>query len=116
MPQELTRLRVGFHRLPSGRNGWRLGQVSAVSTEIDLGGYQLRGIASPEGHALGHITVVTHHDDFPPAAVPIPNLVDDDELATVMRVDGDWPLMLTTFTVDHPRDTPFDLFLITQPR
>lgn len=94
--------------------------VDGSSAPIDLGPFLLRGIFSPAGHALGTITAETGlpRDVAPDAgsvAVAL-DLVDDDEGPTLIRVKDDWPLWITTFTVEHPRDTPFDLFLLVEHR
>lgn len=93
--------------------------VRADSTVIPLEAHKLRVIVSPEGHALGKITITTSdggdNPRFVNALVPI-DLTDDDEAPTALFVKDDWPLLDTQFHVEHPRDEPFTLFLITEPR
>lgn len=114
MASEIVRARVAF--------GWVTGDddaetkyVSPRSNPIDLAHLVLRAVIAPEGIQLGAITVETSHDDFGTVTVPLA-LNDGDDSATLMRVDGDWPLFSTTFHVEHPRDEPFELFLIAQNR
>lgn len=89
------------------------------SSPIDLSGYVLRGVFSPDGHALGKIGVVTAVDasraDTPIAFVPL-ELVDGDDYATMLRVAEDWPLWKTWFDVEVPRDDEHDLILLLEHR
>lgn len=92
----------------------------ARSSDIDLSGYVLRGIFSPDGAALGKIEMQTgltrgDLDAGYVARVPLA-LTDNDEAATLLNIEKDWPLWLTTLSVEHPRVEPFDLFLLVEHR
>lgn len=87
------------------------------STELDLSAFRVRGIFSPEGHALGRIDITTRRDLASGAALlGGTGLVDSDEVATLLRVKDDLPLMWTTLDVEHPRDEAFELFLVYEHR
>lgn len=92
----------------------------ATSGAQDLSGYVLRGLYTPEGHALGEITFTTF---VPPerggegvAAFVELELADTDEVATLLRVADDWPFWTTTITVEHPRDEPLELLALVEHR
>lgn len=104
MSSPLNRTRVAF------------GADDEISNEIDLSGYVLRGIYSPAGHALGEITVHSRTPDMAETALVPLTLDDGDETATLLRPDADWPLWLTTISVEHTRVEPFELFLVTEHR
>lgn len=89
------------------------------STELDLSAFRVRGIFSPEGHALGMIDLVTRrHEQTIGANVPLGaiTLEDSDEAATLLVIKDDLPLMWTALDVEHPRDEAFELFLVYEHR
>lgn len=111
MPSEIIRVRVAFPTITVGDTKI----VSRTSTPLDCAHMRLRAIVAPAGIALGTIGITTCHDDFGKCAVPL-DLEDVDETATLLRIADDWPLFTTTFTVEHARDEPFELFLIAENR
>lgn len=89
------------------------------SGEADLSAFRVRGIFSPEGHALHHIDIATRRDQQSDAArVTLSKgvLADVDDAATLLVIGEDLPLMWTTLTVEAPRDDALELFLIYEHR
>lgn len=89
----------------------------AYSNEVDLAAFCVRGLFSPEGHALGAITLETRRlqTDVTAAIVHV-ELADADEAATLLVIKDDLPLMWTILEVERPHDVDFELFLIYEHR
>lgn len=87
------------------------------SSELDLSAFRVRGVLSPEGHALGAITIETRRLPTDVDAVHVGiDLVDADEAGTLLVIDRDLPLMWTILEVDNPRGEAFELFLVYDHR